>query len=71
MANSAPASLYRWVPYPAMSAEDLGELSAYPRILQKLLWIRGISTQREAEIFLTQTGSLYDPLDSEKGIKNM
>lgn len=69
--NSAPDSLYRWIPYPAMSPEALGELAAYPRVLQKLLWIRGINTRREAEIFLTQNGSLYDPLDKEKGMKNM
>ncbi len=54
-----------------MSPEALGELAAYPRVLQKLLWIRGINTRREAEIFLTQNGSLYDPLDKEKGMKNM
>ena len=54
-----------------MPAEALSELAAYPRVLQKLLWIRGITTRREAEIFLTQNGSLYDPLDQEKGMKNM
>ena len=54
-----------------MNAEDLSELSAYPRILQKLLHVRGITTRREAEVFLTQSGSLYDPLDKERGLKNM
>lgn len=54
-----------------MPAEALSELAAYPRVLQKLLWIRGITTRREAEIFLTQNGSLYDPLDQVKGMKNM
>ena len=54
-----------------MNAEDLSELAAYPRILQKLLHVRGITTRREAEVFLTQSGSLYDPLDKERGLKNM
>ena len=71
MSDTAPASQYRWVPYPALSTADLGELAAYPRILQKLLRIRGVSTRREAEIFLTQNGSLYNPLDKERGMKNM
>ncbi len=71
MPATAPLSLYQWVPYPAMSTEDLGELAAYPRILQKLLQVRGVTTRRQAEIFLTQNGSLYDPLDKEKGMKNM
>ena len=69
--KTAPESLYRWVPYPGMSPADLNELSAYPRILQKLLQVRGISTRREAEVFLTQNGSLYDPLDKTRGIKGM
>lgn len=71
MSVSAPPSLYRWVPYPSLNTGDLNELAAYPRILQKLLRIRGVSTRREAEIFLTQNGSLYDPLDQQKGMKNM
>ena len=71
MPATAPLSLYQWVPYPAMSTEDLGELAAYPRILQKLLQVRGVTTRRQAEIFLTQNGSLYDPSDKEKGMKNM
>ena len=54
-----------------MTAEDLSELAAYPRIMQKLLRVRGITTRREAEVFLTRNGSIYDPLDKEKGIKNM
>ncbi len=54
-----------------MTPADLNELSAYPRILQKLLRVRGIFTQREAEIFLTRNGSLYDPLDKEHGMKGM
>ncbi|MBQ4512448.1 MAG: single-stranded-DNA-specific exonuclease RecJ [Anaerolineaceae bacterium] len=71
MTKSAPASLYRWVPYPAMSADDLSELAAYPRVLQKLLRVRGVTTRRQAEVFLTQSGSLDDPLDRERGFKNM
>ncbi len=71
MAKTAPVSQYRWIPYSEMNAEDLSELSAYPRILQKLLHVRGITTRREAEVFLTQSGSLYDPLDKERGLKNM
>lgn len=70
-ANTAPASLYRWIPYPPLPTEDLGELAAYPRILQKLLWVRGVKTRRGAEVFLTRSGSLYDPLDRQKGMKNM
>lgn len=71
MTKSAPVSQYRWVPYPALSSGELNELAAYPRILQKLLRVRGVSTRREAEIFLTRNGSLYDPLDRDKGMKNM
>ena len=71
MPQTAPESLYRWVPWPALSTGDLNELAAYPRVLQKLLRVRGVSTRREAEVFLTQNGSLYDPLDREKGMKNM
>ena len=71
MAKTAPVSQYRWIPYSEMTAEDLSELAAYPRVLQKLLHIRGITTRREAEVFLTQSGSLYDPLDKERGFKNM
>lgn len=71
MTRSAPASQYRWVPYPALTSGELNELAAYPRILQKLLHIRGVSTRREAEIFLTRNGSLYDPLDRDRGMKNM
>ena len=71
MTKSAPASLYRWVPYPAMSADDLSELAAYPRVLQKLLRVRGVTTRRQAEVFLTQSGSRDDPLDRERGFKNM
>ena len=67
----APSSLYRWIPYPAMGTAPLQELSAYPRVLQKLLHVRGISGRREAEVFLTQSGSLYDPLDAEKGMKDL
>ena len=71
MTRSAPASQYRWVPYPALTSGELNELAAYPRILQKLLHIRGVSTRREAEVFLTRNGSLYDPLDRDRGMKNM
>ena len=71
MSISAPVSQYRWVPYSALTAGELDELAAYPRVLQKLLQIRGVSTRREAEIFLTRNGSLYDPLDRERGMKNM
>ena len=71
VSNNAPDSLYRWQPYPAMTPADLVELSAYPRILQKLLRIRGICNRRDAEIFLTQNGSLHDPLDREHGLKGM
>lgn len=71
MILTAPKSLYRWQPYPAMTASDMNELAAYPRILQKLLCVRGISDQRQAEIFLTRNGSLYDPLDRERGLKGM
>ena len=71
MIVSAPQSRYRWVPYPALTTEDLGELAAYPRVLQKLLRVRGVTTRREAEVFLTQNGSLFDPLDRERGFKNM
>lgn len=71
MPNSAPVSQYRWLPYPELSCGELEELAAYPRILQKLLRIRGISTRREAEVFLTRSGSLYDPLDKDRGMKNM
>ena len=53
MAKTAPVSQYRWIPYSEMTAEDLSELAAYPRVLQKLLHIRGITTRREAEVFLT------------------
>ena len=49
MLRTSPSSLYRWEPYPALSSRDLGELSAYPRVMQKLLRIRGVSTRREAE----------------------
>ena len=69
--KTAPASLYRWQPYPALTPADLSSLSAYPRILQKLLRVRGICNQKEADVFLTQTGSLYDPLDPERGLKGM
>lgn len=71
MTRSAPASQYRWVPYPALTSGELNELAAYPRILQKLLHIRGVSTRRDAEVFLTRNGSLYDPLDRDRGMKNM
>ena len=71
MTRPAPASQYRWVPYPALTSGELNELAAYPRILQKLLHIRGVSTRREAEVFLTRNGSLYDPLDRDMGMKNM
>lgn len=54
-----------------MTAGDLCELASYPRILQKLLRVRGICTKNEADVFLTRTGSLYDPLDPEHGLKNM
>ena len=54
-----------------MTPTDLSELSAYPRILQKLLRVRGICTQRDAEVFLTRNGSLYDPLDKSRGMKGM
>lgn len=66
-----PVSLYRWQLYPPMTCADLDELSAYPRILQKLLAIRGIHDQRGAEVFLTRNGSLFDPLDGTKGLKGM
>ena len=69
--KTAPSPQYRWVPYPVLSSSELNELSAYPRVLQKLLRVRGVSNAREAEIFLTQNGSLYDPLDKENGLKNM
>ena len=69
--KTAPSPQYRWVPCPVLTAAELSELSAYPRVLQKLLQVRGITTVRDAEIFLTQTGSLYDPLDKERGLKDM
>ena len=71
MSVSVPESQYRWLPYPALTPAELNELSAYPRILQKLLRVRGICDQREAEIFLTRSGSLYDPLDKNRGMKGM
>ncbi len=69
--NSAPESLYRWKPYSALTPADLHELSAYPRIMQKLLRVRGICNRKDAEVFLTQNGSLYDPLDKDSGLKGM
>lgn len=54
-----------------MSPSDLEELSCYPRVLQKLLRVRGVTNKRDAEIFLTQNGSLYEPLNPARGIKNM
>ncbi len=55
------SSLYEWRIQPSMPVSVMDALAVYPRILQRLLYNRGIRTQAEANIYLQQSGSLYDP----------
>lgn len=57
----------RWKIAEAISETAQQELAAYPKVLQQLLFNRGVKTAEAAEVYLDGAGSRYDPF----GLKNM
>ncbi len=62
---------YEWVPTPRMTAAESADLDGFPVVMQKVLRNRNVRTNAEADIFLNRSGSLYDPLDKDRGLLNM
>ena len=62
---------YEWVPTPRMTPAECADLDRYSAIMQKVLRNRDVRTNAEADIFLNRSGSLYDPLDKDRGLLNM
>ncbi len=62
---------YEWVPTPRMTAAESADLDGFPVVMQKVLRNRNVRTNAEADIFLNRSGSLYDPLDKDRGLMNM
>lgn len=52
---------FQWNILPPFSILDAEDMGGFPRILQKLLFDRGIVSRNEATAFLNQCGTLYDP----------
>ena len=62
---------YEWVPTPRMTPAESAALDGFPVVMQKVLRNRDVRTNAEADIFLNRSGSLYDPLDKDRGLLNM
>ncbi len=59
---------YEWIPTPVLTPEEAADLDSYPRVMQKVLRNRGVHNNAEADIFLNRSGSIYNPLDKDRGL---
>lgn len=51
----------KWVIAPPVPEDITAELAGYHRLLQQLLYNRGVVTRQSADLYVKQSGSLYDP----------
>ena len=56
-----PIESKRWAIAPAVPEDIQEQLTGYHRLLQQLLYNRGIVTREAVDIYVKNRGSLYDP----------